>query len=243
MSSGRLLCLWCTFMSGENIEPILVKAASKSNGITSMVIGGIGLLLSIVWFYVTPDWLFLAGIFLTSASLVTLLVGWFKVREPAYSLAISPTEIGYHHRLRAWSIGFENLQRAGCPRVRQGLEHSDIEAVGFKLKSYAPFFNSISPRLITHLLMEQRPLLNHVTQEDCSTGGCYVPAMFDDKHFKLEDGTVLTGVKAMLANRMQLLREHLGFDVYIASSELDRAPDAFASLVNDCHRVSQQHLR
>lgn len=230
-------------MSGENIQPILVKAASKSNGITSMVIGSVGLLLSVIWFMVTPDWLFLAGIFLTSASLVTMLVGWFKVREPAYSLQISPSEIGYQHRLGVWSIGFENLQRAGCPRVRQGLDHVDIEAVGFKIKSYEPFFESISPRLITHLLMEQRPLLNHVTQEDCSTGGCYVPAMFDDKHFTLEDGTVLTGVKAMLANRMKLLRQHLGFDIFIASSELDRAPDAFAKLVNDCHQASQRGAR
>ena len=62
-------------MSGTSVEPIYIRAASKSNGITSLVLGCVGLIAAALWLAFLPDWLFLAGIFLTSAALVCLLVG------------------------------------------------------------------------------------------------------------------------------------------------------------------------
>ena len=224
-------------MSGSDIEPILIRAASKSNGITTIVIGFAGLILALLWFLVLPEWLFLAGIFITSASLVTLLVGYFKVREPEFSLEITTESIIYRHRLGSWIIHWDNIQRAGCPRIRKGLEHVELETIGFKLKDYSDFLKTISPRLATHLLMEQRPLLLQNNDEGCATGSCYEQSMFDDNHFTLSDGTVLTGVKAMLGNRMVELRRRLGFDVYIAASEIDREPTEFASLIAQCQKA------
>lgn len=224
-------------MSGSSAEPIFIRAASKSNGITSIVIGAAGLAFAALWFVLLPSWLFLAGIFITSASLVALLVGYFKVREPEFSLEITKEHIVYRHRLGSWQIHWDNLQRADCPRVRQGLTHVELETVGFKLKDYSDFLHSISPRLATHLLMEQRPLLLQNTDESCATGSCYEQSMFDDNHFTLSDGTVLTGVKAMLANRMAELRRRLGFDVYIATSDIDRSPEEFAALMAQCQQV------
>lgn len=58
--------------------------------------------------------------------------------------------------------------------------------------------------------------------------------MFDDNHFTLNNGTVLTGVKAMLANRMAELRKRLGYDVFIATSDIDRTPEEFAALISQC---------
>ena len=86
-------------MSGTNVEPIFIRAASKSNGITSLILGGVGLIVSALWLVFLPDWLFLAGIFLTSAALVCLLVGYFKIREPDFSLEIAKDFITYRHRL------------------------------------------------------------------------------------------------------------------------------------------------
>ncbi|NDV92094.1 DUF2982 domain-containing protein [Alteromonas sp. 345S023] len=224
-------------MSGSSAEPIFIRAASKSNGITSIVIGAAGLAVSALWFVVLPSWLFLAGIFITSASLVALLIGYFKVREPEFSLEITKQHIVYRHRLGNWQIDWDNLQRAGCPRIRQGLTHVELETVGFKLTDYSNFLHSISPRLATHLLMEQRPLLLQNTDENCASGNCYEQTMFDDNHFKLSDGTVLTGVKAMLANRMVELRRRLGFDVYIATSDIDRTPGEFAAFIAQCQQA------
>ena len=227
-------------MSGNSEASIYIKAASKSNGITSLVIGAVGLLIAALWLSFMPDWLFLAGIFITSAALVCLLVGYFKLREPDYSLEIAKDYITYQHRLGSWRIHWDNLQRADCPRVRHGLEHVPLETVGFKLKSYTDFLHTISPRLATHLLMEQRPLLMQNTDENCASGSCYEQSMFDDKQYVMEDGTVINGIKAMLAHRMVELRKRLGFDIFIASSELDRDAEDFARLIASCQQARQQ---
>ncbi|MBU3020780.1 DUF2982 domain-containing protein [Aestuariibacter sp. A3R04] len=225
-------------MSGINsAAPILVRATSKSNGITACVLGGSGLLLSAFWLKYMPEWLFLAGIFLTSASIVSLLIGWFKIREPQYSIEISPEEIRYHHRLGNWFLHWDNIQRIDCPRVQQGLEHVELEAVGIKIINYADFLRTISPRLATHLLMEQRPLLMHSKEESCATGGCYNHTMFDDKQFSTPEGETFTGVKAMLANRMQTLRASLGYDIYISAADIDRDPPAFVVLLRECQQA------
>ena len=216
-------------MSGTSVEPIYIRAASKSNGITSLVLGCVGLIAAALWL----------AIFLTSAALVCLLVGYFKIREPDYSLEIAKDYITYRHRLGSWRIHWENLQRADCPRVRHGLDHIPLETIGFKIKSYTDFLNTISPRLATHLLMEQRPLLMQNTDENCASGSCYEQSMFDDKQYVMEDGTVIKGIKAMLAHRMVELRKRLGFDIFIASSELDRDVGEFAALIAQCQQARQ----
>lgn len=224
-------------MSGTNSDPIFVRAVSKGNGITATVLGVAGLVISALWLSLLPDYLFLAGIFLTSASIVSLLIGWFKLREPQFSIEISPDEICYHHRLGNWFLPWDNVQRIGCPRVQQGLEHVELEAVGFRLKTYGEFLRSVSPRLATHLLMEQRPLLLHKVDENCTTGGCYNHTFFDDKAYTAEDGQTFTGVKAMLANRMTELRSILGFDVFISAADIDREPAEFASFMRQCQQA------
>ena len=229
-------------MSGSEVEQIFIRASSKSNGITSVVFGVIGLCISVLWLAFLPDWLFLAGIFLTSAALVCLLIGYFKIREPEYSLEIAKDFITYRHRLGSWRIHWDNLQRADCPRVRHGMEHIPLETIGFKIKSYTDFLNTISPRLATHLLMEQRPLLMQNIGENCASGSCYEQSMFDDKPFVMDDGTVIKGVKAMLAHRMVELRNRLGLDIFISSSELDRDATEFVALISQCQQARQRTI-
>ncbi|NMH60022.1 DUF2982 domain-containing protein [Alteromonas ponticola] len=223
-------------MSLNEQDVINIKASSKRNGLVTVFLGIAGLGLSILWLSFMPDALFLAGIFLTSAAIVTLLIGWFKLREPEFSLAITPFEVRYFHRLGQWQLNWENVQRVDCPRIRRGIEHQELEAVGFKLKDYSPFLRDISPRLATHILMEQRPLLMQQDEDNCQTGMCYANDMFDDKPFNLESGEQLTGVKAMLANRMSQLRQRLGFDVYISTADLDRSAVEFAALLKQCQQ-------
>jgi hypothetical protein len=38
----------------------------------------------------------------------------------------------------------------------------------------------------------------------------------------------------MLANRMAELRKRLGYDVFIATSDIDRTPEEFAALISQC---------
>lgn len=226
-------------MSFSDSDAILIRANAKRNGITTLVLGGVGLLLSFLWLSLLPKWLFLGGIFMTSAAIVTCLVGWFKVREPQYSFAITPHGITYRHRLGKWQIPFKHLISVDCPRVRHGLDHVELQAVGFKINDYTLFLKSISPRLATHLLMEQRPLLLQNTDSDCASGSCYDNQFIDDRAFTLSNGEVLTGIKAMLGHRMRALRDRLGFDVYIAPSELDRDASDFVRLIRECHAATR----
>ena len=116
-------------MSSNESAPIYIKAMSKRNGFTTLLIGMAGLLISVLWLTLAPPWLVLAGIFLTSASLVTLLIGWFKLRDPDHSIEISPTRILYHHRRGNWEILWDNIQRIDCPRVAQGLPMPEVDKI------------------------------------------------------------------------------------------------------------------
>ncbi|NVK56352.1 MAG: DUF2982 domain-containing protein [Alteromonadaceae bacterium] len=220
-------------MSSSN-DNILIKSTAKRNGLTTLLIGVVVLFLASIALAIAPKWLFLPVIFAISGAIVTMLVGWFKIREPEHSLLISRDTVSYQHRCGQWRLSWDDIQRIDCPRVSRGLEMNTLELVGFKLKRYDEFLLTISPRLASHIIMEQRPLLIHSQNKDCSSGGCYSSSLFEDKPFKLENGQMLTGIKAILANRMTAVRDALGYDVFIAASELDREPQAFVGLLRDC---------
>jgi hypothetical protein len=107
--------------------------------------------------------------------------------------------------------------------------------VGFKIKEYSSFLANISQRLMTNTLMEQRPLLMQNMEANCNTGECAGSDLIEDQKFKLPNGKLLTGVQGMFANRMNKLRDRLGYDVYINEAELDRSVDEFVALVRALH--------
>ena len=222
-------------MSSTN-DTILIKSTAKRNGLTTLIIGAVALLISSSLLVLLPDWLFLVGIFMVSGSIVTLLIGWFKVREPEHSLSMDREQISYQHRCGQWRIAWEDIQRIDCPRIQQGLNHKTLDVVGIKLKHYDAFITAISPRLASHLIMEQRPLLMHSEDKSCTTGGCYSNSLFEDKPYQLTNGQTVTGIKAILANRMTALRNSLGYDVFLSASELDRSPEAFVTLLRNCQQ-------
>ncbi len=213
-------------------ESIFIRATSKRNGLTTFSIGLVVLCLSFILISLLPRSLFLIGVFALSAGIVTMLIGWFKIREPEHSIELTKTQIVYRHRHGVWSLDWQNIQRVDVPKVTSGIEHKKLGMVGIKLREYQPLLASISPRLATNLLLEQRPLLLQGNQ--CTTGGCYSADLIEDDRFKASDGQTITGIPAMLANRMTKLRASLGFDLFISASELDRSTEDFVSLLRDC---------
>ncbi|GGF61540.1 DUF2982 domain-containing protein [Alteromonas lipolytica] len=221
-------------------EHILIRSTAKRNGLTTLLLGiGVVLFASVV-LAVAPKWLFLPLMFAVSAGIVTLLIGWFKLREPEHSLAIGRDKVSYQHRCGQWKIAWDDIQRVDCPRVNRGLELATLDMVGFKLKRYDDFLLTISPRLASHIIIEQRPLLLHSQDTSCTTGGCYSNSLFEDKPYVLESGQTLTGIKAILANRMMAVREILGYDVFISASDLDREPGEFVGLLRQCQQARLQ---
>jgi hypothetical protein len=214
---------------------IQIRAVAKRNVFTSVLLGLSGLIISfgiIAWL---PENLYLIGIFLTSASLVALLIAWFKFREPLHSVELSPECICYINRHGKWQLSWDNIQRIDVPRVQKGFEQKDLAMVGIKIKDYAALLRVISPRLMSNILMEQRPLLLHNPGDKHASGVSYSEALLERDHYKCSDGVVLKGMQAMMANRMVKLREQLGYDLFIAGAELDRSEQEFVQLLRQCH--------
>lgn len=217
-------------------DVILVRASAKRNGLTSLILG-IGLfVLALIMFALLPMQFRLLGIFTTSAAIVAVLVGWFKIREPEHSMVISRQEIDYNHRKGNWQLQWKNVQRIDTPKVTKGTEQTTLSLVGIRVKDYEPILDAISPRLMSHMLMEQRPLLLQAPDKNCDSGNCFNDDLIEDDKFQSEKGKAYTGIQAMFGNRMAKLRSRLGYDIFINSAELDRSAEEFAELLRSCHR-------
>jgi hypothetical protein len=227
-------------MSGHEIDDLIqIRATSKRNGLTSIMIGSGVLVVASILLMFLPKHLYLIGIFGVSAAIVTLLIGWFKIREPNYSLELSRSSICYRHRNGSWTVDWDNVLRVDTPKISSGLEQKTLSMVGIKLKDYTPLLANISPRLATNMLLEQRPLL--LQSNSCSSGNCYNATLIEDDHYTLPDGSTIKGIPAMLGNRMRKLRESLGYDLFISAAELDREAEDFVELLRQCqsHLLSQ----
>lgn len=215
-------------------KQLLIKAQSKSNGLTTSIFG-VGLLLTgFITLKILPNELAIAGFVIVCLGIIASIIGYYKLKEPDYAMTIDEKGILYQHRYGQWFIYWDNVQRIDVPRASRGLDLIDLHLVGIKLKTYPEFLHTVSQRLMTNMLMEQRPLLAHNNDDGCATGFCAGEDLVLKGKVKLADGTVLTGVKAMFVQRMTLLRKRLGFDIYINEAELDRAPKDFVALLRAC---------
>ncbi len=224
-------------MSGNNSnsESIFIKSAASTNGMTTLLVGAIVALIGACIIILLPQLFFLVGILFLSGSIIAFVMGFYKLKEPKYSIELTREAIKYQHRKGTWLIEWDNVHRIDVPRIHKGLEHVDLEMVGIRLKQPESMLNNISPRLITHLLMEQRPLIAHLAMSNCQSGQCYGDDIIEDTKFKCADGNLITGVSAMFANRMAKLQQGLGYDIYVSANDLDRDSQAFVNLLRKCH--------
>jgi hypothetical protein len=220
------------------MDVIEIRSQAKRNVIVSVMFGLVGLCLASLAFSLLPKSLFLIGIFLTSASLVALLIAWVKYREPEFSFLLSKSSIFYKHRHGQWQIDWHNIQRVDVPKVTHKLEYKPLYMVAIKIKDYSAFLKHVSPRLMTNVLLEQRPLLFHdmPSSKDCATGSCHSDDMLEHDYFKDSNGMEYKGIQAMFANRMTKLRARLGYDIFVAGSELDRPEQEFVDLLRQCQQ-------
>ena len=232
-------------MSGNNsnLDSIFIRSSAATNGLTTVLVGCIVATIGTSIILLLPDVFFLVGILFLCGSIIAFVMGFYKIREPQYSVELTRDAIKYQHRKGSWMISWDNVQRVDVPRIHKGLEHIDLEMVGIRLKQPETMLDNISPRLITHLLMEQRPLVAHLAMSNCDSGQCYGDDIIEDTKYKCADGTLITGVNAMFANRMAKLQQGLGYDIYLSANDLDRDSEAFVSLLRQCHESVLENKR
>lgn len=219
---------------------IEIRSHAKRNVIVTTLIGLLLLCVSVTMLVTMPKTIYLVGIFLLSASIIAFLIAWVKYREPQFSFLLSKSSICYQHKNGKWVLPWDNIQRVDVPHVSSGLERKSLHMVAIKVKDYAPLLENISPRLMSNILMEQRPLLFHnmpsANSENCSSGSCYSDELLEDDIYKDAQGKIYKGITAMFANRMTKLRQRLGYDLYIPVSELDRSEHEFVTLLKQCQQ-------
>ncbi|MGJ8679813.1 DUF2982 domain-containing protein [Paraglaciecola sp.] len=220
-------------------DVIQIRSIAKKNVLVSALAGSVGLLIGVLLLLVLPKQYYLAGIFVITLACVMLIIAWVKYQEPTYSFELTKSNIRYQSRHGSWLLDWTNIQRIDIPKVNAGIQNQDLDMVAFKLKDYSVFLNNISPRLMTNLLMEQRSLLFHQLStgghnSNCASGQCLAEDLLENDYYKNACGKEYRGIQGMFANRMGKLRQNLGYDIYVSSSDFDRPEQDFLALLKQC---------
>lgn len=166
-----------------------------------------------------------ALLYIVSAAL--FLLGVAKIVEPTISLSITPETICYHHLRGHWCIAWDTIIRFDVPRTHRGQQLEALPYLGFRLRDFEPVLASISPRLMVHLISEQRHLLAAALRRETIDNNDYSAYFAIPESYQAPSGTVYYGLQALFAVRSQQLRELLGYDLYVPINALDRPVDEF----------------
>lgn len=213
---------------------IKVKGISKRNGLTFTVVS-VALLALVILLSGIGALAKIPTYFLVALSLAGIFVGAVKLREPEFSLIVDKEGIQYLHARGSWFIPWSDVQRIDVPTVDHGLDKKQLPYVALRLKSQVSLLDNISPRLASFLVTEQREIAIAALKQDfenwqCADGTCPSEILYRFDDYKTED-KVYKGLLAMLGHRVEVLRDKLGYDIYIPASALDREPTEFVGLL------------
>ncbi|MBT1442973.1 DUF2982 domain-containing protein [Shewanella sp. JM162201] len=210
----------------EQAVLLVIRPHSKRNGITLAFVSGL-LFCTALCIFLFAKVYFGIGLVMFALGAVGLVLGYAKLSQPPESIVADSDGLGYFHRRGSYRVSWDNIQRIDVPRVSQGLGSLDLPFIGIKLKKINPLLDSISPRLATGLLSEQRPLMmTAAAQTDIENaleqqlGAEFTPLVTHGERYR--------GVLAMFGHRCLLLERELGFHLFIPADALDDEPVAVA---------------
>jgi hypothetical protein len=215
-----------------NNKQVKIRPSANRYSIEFMLVGGIGLIVIMLFVSLRSTPISIVEIFLCAAAIMSIWLGFLKSQEPFYSLLIDSKGICYVHRYGSWSLTHENFHSCGIPSVTQGLEILELNAVGIKLKDIDEFLQALSPRLAGKLLIEQRYIFLQVVKTHCKNGNCPSEWLIEPSKYRSASGHVYTGLIAMFANRMHNLKTLTGYDLLLPGNVLDRDIWHFSTLLN-----------
>lgn len=165
-------------------------------------------------------------------SLLGMIVGWSKLREPVYFLECDDQGVHYHHINGSWLLPWTGFLYCTVPQ----LENNNIAFIGFKVTDYDTFLNNLSLRLAVKIMHEQRALFMEALKLSCRSGQCLSELMTDIDKFKTKEQRY-DGVKAVFANRMTRLAAVTGYDIFV--------PVNFPEPVRQqlCQRINRTRLQ
>ncbi|NKF51681.1 DUF2982 domain-containing protein [Shewanella sp. WXL01] len=225
-------------MSQTLPDSVAIRPFSKRNGITLSVAGGLSFVISIMLFIFVKG-AFAVALLLFALGIVGTVLGFTKLKEPPVSVLLAKQGLAIFHRRGEVAIDWSNIQRIDQLRVNQNMQMVDLPYIGLKLKKLSPIIDTISPRLATGLLTEQRPLLMTAATHDGDLQSLehYLSAEFTPLAIENKD---YQGVQAMFGHRCLTLNENLGYHLYIPVDMLDRSEAEFVTLVRNWKQAVEQ---
>ncbi|MCE0555363.1 MULTISPECIES: DUF2982 domain-containing protein [unclassified Motilimonas] len=214
---------------------IKIKPDTKRNAYT-LTFGSIIALMLLLAAMLTWPAYSLNLLLLFLAAFIAVILGVAKILEPETSLELDQTGLTFFHVKGHFHLAWQDIQRFDIPTVGA---REPLHYLGIKLRHPEALLNSISPRLTSHFIVEQRALLVLAMRYNSDCPSCASEHMFDVRDYLSPNKTRYTGLNAMLGHRMALLNELLGYHIYISASSLDRPLEDFLPLIREMH---QQHL-
>lgn len=218
-----------------------IRPHTKRNGRLFILAGagGLALLLGVHSQYPLPWPIHLT---LSGVCLVGIALGIGKIIEPEVSLEITPEHIRYLHFRGRWELSWADVQRFDIPYVQRGLEQVEVPFLGIRLRHYDTFLRQLSPRLAVHLVHQQRPLMMQAIRSEMPSHREYLDYVDVPDAFVSDSGETFRGVIATFAVRMTLMREMLGYDLYISQNALDRPLPEFISHLKALQSTRQRYM-
>ncbi|WP_133406295.1 DUF2982 domain-containing protein [Parashewanella tropica] len=213
-----------------------ISPSSKRNGVSLTFIGALGLFSGLVLFTISTWFAFALIAFATGA--ICTILGIAKLRQPLVTIKFTEEGLTYHHVRGQVTVSWDNVQRFDIPSVYKGMGHVQLPYIGIKVKCINGILDSISPRLATGLLTEQRPLLMTAGAEagdeslEVYLNHEFMPLTVNEERYR--------GVLAMFGRRCLMLGEHLGYHLYIPADTLDRDLPDFVQLLREQQHEHQQ---
>ncbi|MBE8168702.1 MAG: DUF2982 domain-containing protein [Shewanella sp.] len=210
------------------ITEFQISPKRKYNGSVFTLFGAIGLIISFALFI--NSGYFAQGLIFFTLGAVCLILGIAQLIEPQISFMFSENSFTYFHRRGQVEINWENIQRFDVLRINNGLAMVELPYIGIKLRSINPVLDSISPRLATGLLTEQRSLMITASAQagdeqalEVYLNHEFMPLTVNDERYR--------GILAMFGRRSLMLELFLGYHIYIPADSFDRDIGDFLKLL------------
>ncbi|KAA1155754.1 DUF2982 domain-containing protein [Pseudoalteromonas fuliginea] len=229
-------------MDKNDRNHVKYRAQGARNGIEILIVGAIGLVLIMGFNLLRPDKISIVEVFLVSACIGAIFIGFLKTQEPFYSLILSESKLIYQHKYGAWHLFQSNFRYSGIPKVEDGVEYIELNTVGIKVNDIDEFLASLSPRIAGKLLIEQRHLFMQAVQKHCKNGHCPSEWLIEDTQYISQRGISYNGLIAMFANRTKYLQLLTGYDLLLPASVLDRDIWAFSANLNKWKQNPSQFI-
>ncbi len=185
------------------------------------------LAIALITVKVSPSWL----VSVLSVSTLTLAFFYWQIaRKPAICMTLTYMHLTLHHPSGGWSSRWKDMRKIEQLQLEKEGWYEPIPWVSIQLYSFDHLLKSISPRLVSRLLNEQKVLLMMAYRRGKRGSVDIEDMLFDDTPYTDQAGTKYTGLLAIFANRLRYNKEILGGELLIPEEMLGMPCDEFVGL-------------